>query len=147
MEKLQQLDSPGVLISLASLICLILALQRGNIFKPWGSANVIGTLVDFSVTGFLFIGIEIYQDKRAMMVPRLLKQKTMVLLASSQVTGFAGFVLFMHYLPMYFQVVGGVSAADSRINAGVHEWIAEFLHGCSCAIWSCIHCVARYTGD
>ena len=95
-EKILQMDFPGVLIFLASLVCLILALQWGGVSESWGSANVVGTLVGFFAIGLVFVALEIYQGERAMIVPRLLKQKTMMLLAAYQITASAGFMLFMY---------------------------------------------------
>ena len=95
-EKLLQMDFPGVLIFLAALVCLILALQWGGVSESWGSANVVGTIVGFVVIGIVFVALEIYQGERALIVPRLLKQKTMMLLACYQITAAAGFMLFMY---------------------------------------------------
>lgn len=110
------MDLPGTFIFMSALVCLILALQWGGATKSWGSADVIGTLVGFGVIIIVFIGLEIYQDERALLVPRILKQKSTILLCSFQLFGSAAFMLFMYYLPIYFQVVSGVSAASSGVR-------------------------------
>jgi len=127
------MDLPGTALFMCALVCLILALQWGGATKPWGSGDVIGTLVGFGVIIIAFIAWEIYQDERALLVPRLLKQKSTILLASFQIFGSAAFMLFMvsctsisslkhaltsmkYYLPIYFQVVSDVTAAQSGIR-------------------------------
>jgi len=115
-EKLLQMDPIGSLVLLASLICLILALQWGGVTKSWSSGSVIGTLVAFTVILCLFIAIEIYLDERALIVPRLVKQKNVALLCGFQFFSAGTFMMLMYYLPIYFQVVSGVSASQSGIR-------------------------------
>jgi MFS family permease len=116
LEKFLQMDLLGTFVLLAAMICLILALQWGGTTKSWGSADVIGVLVGFGLILILFIGIEIWLDDRALIVPRLMKQKTMTLLALFQVFNSGVFLMFLYYLPIYFQVVSGVSAAQSGVR-------------------------------
>lgn len=77
-EKLLQMDLPGFFISLAAVTCLLLALMWGGSSKPWNSADVIGTLVGFFVITLLFIWVEWYQGERSMVVPRILKQRVVL---------------------------------------------------------------------
>jgi MFS family permease len=95
-EKILQMDLPGTFIFMAALVCLILALQWGGASKSWGSADVVGTLVGFAAILAVFIALEIYQDERALLVPRILKQKSTILLSLFQVFGSASFMLFMY---------------------------------------------------
>jgi hypothetical protein len=115
-EKLLQMDFIGTFILMAAFTCLILALQWGGVSKAWKSGDVIGTLVGFSLLIILFVGVEIWQDDRALIVPRLMKQKTIALLSLFQVFNSGVFLLLMYYLPIYFQVVSGVSASQSGIR-------------------------------
>lgn len=110
------MDLPGTFILMASFTCLILALQWGGVSKAWGSSEVIGTLVGFVLILILFIGVQIWQGDRALIVPRLMKQKTIALLSVWQVFNSGMFLLLMYYLPIYFQVVSGVSASNSGIR-------------------------------
>ncbi|KIW01423.1 uncharacterized protein PV09_07185 [Verruconis gallopava] len=115
-EKLLQMDFPGTFILMGALVCLILTLQWGGVTKSWGSADVIGTLVGFVTILALFIAVEIYQDERALLLPRLMKKKSNILFSLFQVFGSSSFMIFMYYLPVYFQVVSGVSAAKSGVR-------------------------------
>lgn len=110
------MDLPGTFILMAAFTCLILALQWGGVSKAWNSSEVIGTLVGFFVILILFIGVQIWQDDRALIVPRLMKQKTIALLSVWQIFNSGMFLLLMYYLPIYFQVVSGVSASKSGVR-------------------------------
>jgi len=116
LEKFLQMDILGTFLLLCSITCLILALQWGGVEKPWHSADVIGVLVGFGLILVLFVIVEIWLDERALIVPRLMKQKTFALLAFFQVFNSGTFMLFLYYLPIYFQVVSGVTAAQSGIR-------------------------------
>jgi hypothetical protein len=111
------MDFIGTFILMASFICLILALQWGGVQKSWKSADVIGTLIGFILLLVIFVAVEIWQDDRALIVPRLMKQKTLALFSLFQAFNSGFFLLLMYYLPIYFQVVSGVSASQSGIRS------------------------------
>ncbi|KAG9233832.1 putative HC-toxin efflux carrier [Amylocarpus encephaloides] len=115
-EKLLQMDLPGTFVIMAAIICYILALQWGGQTKSWGDSSVIGTLVGFVVLLIAFCVVEWWQGERAMMVPRLLKDR--VIYTGMAFIFFLGgtFFLLLYYLPIYFQVVSGVSASQSGIR-------------------------------
>lgn len=94
-EKILQMDLPGTALFLCALVCLILALQWGGTTKSWRSADVIGCVVGFILLIITFIGVEIYQDERALLIPRIMKQKSLILMASFQIFGSAAFMMFM----------------------------------------------------
>lgn len=115
-EKILQMDLPGTFIIMAAIICYILALQWGGQTKAWNSSDVIGTLVGFVLILIVFAVIEWYQGDRAMIVGRLLKDRT---ISVSMVFIFflgGGFFLLLYWLPIYFQVVSGVTASQSGVR-------------------------------
>ncbi|KAL0254693.1 hypothetical protein SLS55_009216 [Diplodia seriata] len=116
LEKFYQMDPLGTFVLLAAFICLILALQWGGTTKSWSDSEVIGTLVGFGVLIGIFIAVEIWLDHRALLVPRLMKQKTIAFLSLFQFFSSGTFMLLLYYLPIYFQVVSGVSAAQSGVR-------------------------------
>ncbi|KAF2094033.1 MFS general substrate transporter, partial [Rhizodiscina lignyota] len=115
-EKLLQMDLLGTFVLMAAFVCLILALQWGGVTKSWGNSDVIGVLVGFVLILILFIGIETWQGERALIVPRLVKQRTIYILSMFQMVNFGVFLELLYYLPIYFQVVSGVSAANSGVR-------------------------------
>jgi MFS transporter, DHA2 family, glioxin efflux transporter len=114
--KIFQIDLPGTFITMAAIVCYILALQWGGQTKSWGSADVIGTLVGFCLITIAFVTIEWYQEDRAIIVGRILKERT-ISVAMAFVFFLGGsFFLLLYYLPLYFQVVSGVSPSQSGVR-------------------------------
>ena len=116
LEKILQMDPAGTFVFMSSMVCFLLALQWGGVKKPWSDASVIGTLVGFVVILAAFVVLEWYLDERALLVPRLLKTKTITLMSLFQFFNSGVFLLLLYYLPIYFQAVDGVSAQDSGIR-------------------------------
>jgi MFS transporter, DHA2 family, glioxin efflux transporter len=115
-EKLLQMDLPGTFTIMGAIVCYILALQWGGQSKAWNNSSVVGTLVGFVVILTLFIVIEWYSGERAMIVGRIAKDRT-IWVCMIFIFFLAGaFFLFLYYLPIYFQVVSGVSASQSGIR-------------------------------
>ena len=75
-EKIYQMDLPGFIMITASVVCYLLALQWGGITEAWNSPDVIGTLVGFTVLFVAFLAIEWWQGERALLLPSVLKNKT-----------------------------------------------------------------------
>ncbi|PYI10456.1 MFS gliotoxin efflux transporter glia [Aspergillus sclerotiicarbonarius CBS 121057] len=115
-EKLLQMDLPGTVLLIAALICYVLALQWGGISRSWRSSTVVGTLVGFGLLLISYAFVQRLQQERAAMVGRLLRHRNVVM-AMIFINLLAGsFFLLVYYLPIYFQVVSGVSAAESGIR-------------------------------
>jgi len=115
-EQFLQMDFPGTLTALASIICYILALQWAGQSKAWKSADVVGTLVGFFLLAALFVVIEFFQGDRAIVVGRLMKNRTIAVAMFTVFFIGGGFFLLLYYLPLYFQIVNGVSASQSGIR-------------------------------
>ncbi len=115
-EKFLQLDLPGTFLLMAAVICLILVFQWGGVTRAWDDADVIGLLVGAGLITILFIALEIRMGERALLLPRIIKQKTIALMCLFQAFNSGAFLTLLYYLPIYFQVVSGVSAADSGIR-------------------------------
>jgi len=115
-ELILVFDLAGMVVILATLICLLLALQWGGITKSWGSADVIGTLIGFILLGIFFVVIQWKQGSRGIVVPRILKQRTIAACSAFifliQGSSFA----LIYNLPIYFQAIDGVSPSQSGIR-------------------------------
>lgn len=110
------MDLPGTCLVLAAVICLLLALGWGGVEKPWGSADVIGTLVGFGVITVVFGLVERWQGNRALLLGRILRRREVWsgCLFSFFLAG--GFFALLYYIPIYFQAVRDTSATDSGIR-------------------------------
>ncbi|KAK6082380.1 major facilitator superfamily transporter [Seiridium cupressi] len=109
-------DIPGIALSLGALICFTIAMQRGGVTESWSSPNVVGTLVGFVVMVIVFAIVEWRSGENAMLIPRLLKNRT--------IAAFCVFIFFLnacnlsilYNLPQYFQVINGVTPTFSGIR-------------------------------
>jgi len=72
------MDLPGAGLIMAAVICYVLALQDGGVTRPWNSSVVIGLLVGFVLITVTFGIVEYLQKDRALLLPRLLKDRTML---------------------------------------------------------------------
>ncbi|KAF7168378.1 hypothetical protein CNMCM5623_001461 [Aspergillus felis] len=117
VEILRQLDLPGFILLLCSLICFILALQWGGQTKPWSDGSVIATLVVWVVLTAAFFVVEWIQGEYAMVPLALLSPRLVWTNALyGWIANLANFqVLF--YLPIYFQSIHGQSAIASGVNS------------------------------
>ncbi|KAF1349677.1 MFS gliotoxin efflux transporter glia [Delphinella strobiligena] len=116
-EKILQMDIFGSCTIMAAIVCIILALQWGGVTKPWASADVIGTFVGFAVMLGIFVALEVYLGEHACLVSRLMKMKTVAFQMTYQALVSGAFFVLLYYLPIYFQVVSGVTAAESGIRS------------------------------
>lgn len=115
-EKILQMDLPGTFTVMAAVICFLLALQWGGQASNWNAGKVIGTLVGFAILTIAFFVIEYFQGERAMIVGRILKDRTIYISMAFIFFLAGGFFLLVYYIPIYFQVVSGVSASQSGVR-------------------------------
>lgn len=115
-EKLLQMDFPGTFILMAAIICYLLAMQWGGATKPWSNGSVIATLVLFGILTIVFIIVEYISGDRALLQPRLLKDRTIAAMSVYMFMLAGSFFVLLYYLPIYFQATRNVSAAHSGIN-------------------------------
>lgn len=114
--KLVEMDLVGAFAVLASIICLLLALQWGGVSKSLSDSTVIGTLVGFVVIFIAYVLWEVYMGEKAALNIRLVRNKTIAwqMIYQSVLTGV--FFTLLYYLPLYFQIVSGVDAAQSGVR-------------------------------
>lgn len=63
-EKLVSLDPLGTCLILASMTCLVLALQWGGAVLPWSDSRVWGTLLGFGLLLLLFLLLQVRQKEK-----------------------------------------------------------------------------------
>ncbi|KAJ9633889.1 hypothetical protein H2204_006675 [Knufia peltigerae] len=115
-EKYLQLDLVGAALVMGFIVSYILALQRGGQTESWSSSVVIGLLVGFVVITAAFISWEIFQGERAMLIPRLFKQRLVWVCCIFQFFFAGSYFIILFYLPIYFQSVFDVSAIGSGVR-------------------------------
>ncbi|KAI9675996.1 MAG: hypothetical protein M1817_000739 [Caeruleum heppii] len=115
-ETVLQMDVPGLVAILASLICYVLALGWAGTTKPWNSAEVIGTLTGWVALTIVFIAIQWKQKERALLVLRILKQRNIAACCTFIFLLNSANLLLVYYLPIYFQAIKGSSPAESGVQ-------------------------------
>jgi hypothetical protein len=101
---------------MAAVVCYLLALQWGGVTKSWGNSQVVGTLVGFVLLLILFVIIEWWTGERALIPARLLKQRNLLVSGIYVMFVVGPMFIMIYYLPIYFQSIKGVSAAQSGIR-------------------------------
>ncbi|KAK0625513.1 MFS gliotoxin efflux transporter glia [Bombardia bombarda] len=132
-EVILQLDFPGIIVMLASLICLTLALQWGGTSRSWSNGSVVACLVVWVLLTIGFVGIQIYQGDRAMIPPRIFSQRTVWVSCVYVFLINGPNFLVIYYLPIYFQAVKGNNAIQSGVN--ILPAVCLFAFGCLFAGW------------
>ncbi|KAG9768415.1 MFS transporter, partial [Aureobasidium melanogenum] len=109
----RKMDPLGLLFFLPSIVSLLLALVWGGSEYEWSDERIIALFVVFGVLMIGFIYVEIRADKYAILRRHLLRQRNVLcgglfafLLATSN-------FMIGYYMPMWFQVVKGVSPTKS----------------------------------
>ena len=115
VSKLGQLDFVGVGLTMAAMVCFILALQYGGVTHPWSSSVVIGLLVGFAAIVVTLVLWEMHRGERAMLVPRLLSNRTLWAGAGFQFFFAGSYFLLLFFLPLYFQSVKAASPVRSGV--------------------------------
>lgn len=115
-EKLLHMDPIATVLTMGALACILLALQYGGVTHAWDSSVVIGLLVGFVLIVIALVVAELWQGERAMLTPRLLRQRTVW---ASSVWGFffaGAYFVTLYYLPIYFQSIDNASPIASGVR-------------------------------
>jgi hypothetical protein len=115
-EKILNMDFPGTVLILGASTALILAFQYGGVTRAWNSSVVIGLLVGFGVMVIALILLEIWQGERAMLTPRLMRERSIWV---NCVWGFffaGSYFVTLYYLPIYFQSIDNASPIESGVR-------------------------------
>ncbi|KAF2003378.1 MFS general substrate transporter [Amniculicola lignicola CBS 123094] len=115
-EKLLQMDLLGVSFICGAVICFTLAMRWAGVEHPWKSSEVIGTLVGTVVLVIAFVIDQWYQGERALIMTSFMKNKSLLIGGIFEFFISGSFYVALFYLPMYFQVVKGLSAMASGIR-------------------------------
>ncbi|KAI1853207.1 hypothetical protein JX266_001913 [Neoarthrinium moseri] len=114
-KQFVRLDPLGTFFFVPSVVSLLLALQWGGSTYAWNSSRIIALLVVFAVLWLAFCAVQVLKPETATVPPRIITQRT-VLAASIFMFCVAGsMMMIVFYLPLWFQVVQGVSAVKSGI--------------------------------
>lgn len=116
-EKLLQMDPVGTVLVMASILSYILALQHGGQSEAWNSSKVVGLLVGFILVSIAFVAWEIFMGERAMLIPRLMKQKVVWFNALYAFFLIGAYFTTVYYLPVYFQSIDSRDPTESGVRS------------------------------
>lgn len=116
MEKIRQMDFPGIALVMGSTVCFLLAVQYGGVKEPWDSSVVIGLLVGFVLMISLWATMQWYQGDRSMIPPRLAKERTNYIMMAFSFIFAGGYFAAIYFLPIYFQSVHNTSPIMSGVR-------------------------------
>ncbi|AEO61264.1 hypothetical protein MYCTH_2311259 [Thermothelomyces thermophilus ATCC 42464] len=114
-EKLLQMDPVGVVLVMGAIVAFMLSLQYGGQTAPWNSSVVIGLLVGFVLITVAFILWEHFQGERAVIVPRLLRQRAICISCLFACIFVGSYYLVIYYIPIYFQSIGNARPTMSGV--------------------------------
>jgi MFS family permease len=115
-EKLEQFDIPGTIFFLPGVVSLLIALQWGGSKYPWSNGRIIALFVVFGICILLFAAIQLWRPKQATVSPLMLKKRSVWAAACFAFFMGSAFFTLVYYIPIWFQVVKGVSAYESGIR-------------------------------
>ncbi|KAH8835028.1 major facilitator superfamily domain-containing protein [Flagelloscypha sp. PMI_526] len=115
-EKLLQMDFIGVILVMGAIVSYMLALQHGGLSKAWNSSEVIGLIVAFAAISLVFSGWEYFLRERAMLPPRLLKQRTIAISCIAVFLFSGSYFVIMYEVPIYFQSILGANPTMSGVD-------------------------------
>ncbi|KAI2613792.1 MFS general substrate transporter [Hypoxylon fragiforme] len=115
-EHFTRLDPLGTFFFIPSIVCLLLALQWGGSTYAWNSWRIILLLVLFGVLLCAFATIQVLMPNTATVPVRVITQRSIAAAACYMVSVAGAMMLSIYFLPLWFQVVQGVSAVQSGID-------------------------------
>ncbi|OTA84961.1 hypothetical protein M434DRAFT_165979 [Hypoxylon sp. CO27-5] len=114
--KLAQLDALGTALLIPGVVCLLLALEWGGLTYPWSNGRIVA-LLTLGIALFIgFTAVQVLMPKTATIPPRIFNQRS--ILAGNWATICIGghMMVFVYFLPIWFQAIKGASAVDSGIR-------------------------------
>lgn len=116
LANIAKFDPLGSITFLASIVCLLLALQLGGTTYAFSNGRIIALFVLFGLLLIAFIALQLWGGENATIPPRVLKQRSVLSGAFYMFCVGAHFFVLVYYLPIWFQGVRGRSALQSGID-------------------------------
>ncbi|GAA5990894.1 hypothetical protein JCM10908_000068 [Rhodotorula pacifica] len=114
-RRLLHMDWIGAILLLGSMVCLLIALQRGGISWAWVSSRMIGLLVGFFALTAAFFVLQAFLGERSSISLRLMRDRSLAAVCFVNFTCGASYYALLYYIPIYFQAV----TASSPVRAGI----------------------------
>ncbi|KAL8883298.1 MAG: hypothetical protein Q9192_007272 [Flavoplaca navasiana] len=119
-SRFKEFDYIGAVLSVATLVCIIMATNFGGTLYPWYSGHII-TL--FVLAGVFVVAFAVQQtltlfttESDRMFPVQFLKMKEPVLLFIAMAAANAGGFIAIYYIPAYFAFVRGDAPVESAVR-------------------------------
>ncbi|KAF4550228.1 Efflux pump roqT-like protein 1 [Elsinoe fawcettii] len=116
LEAAKKFDPLGNACVFPGLICLLLSLQWGGLTYPWKSVQVIVPLVLGILLLIALILVQLWVQENGTAPPRIVRQRTIAAGALAYIGVGAVLVIAAFYLPIWFQVVQGITASEAGLR-------------------------------
>ncbi|PYH94687.1 MFS general substrate transporter [Aspergillus ellipticus CBS 707.79] len=114
-EQFLLLDPLGNLALIPSVTSLLLALEWGGSTYPWSSWRILLLFILSAVLFGIFIFAEIWNQEKALIPPRIFKQRSVLAGTLWTTCMSASMTVMLYYLPLWFQVIRNTNAEISGI--------------------------------
>ncbi|KAJ2972132.1 hypothetical protein NUW58_g9247 [Xylaria curta] len=115
-EQIRRLDPLGTFLFIPSIVSLLIALQWGGSTYAWSNWRIIVLFGFFGILLIGFVAVQIFLPNTATVPVRIIRRRS-IWAATVFMFALAGsFLMAIYYLPIWFQVVQGVTATQSGIN-------------------------------
>ncbi|GAD98124.1 major facilitator superfamily transporter [Paecilomyces variotii No. 5] len=114
-SRISRFDLAGTFTFVSATICLLLALSWGGTTYAWANFRIIVLLTVAGVLFCSFIGIEYWMKENAIVPLRLLRRRSICAAIWFGLCLGGVFFVNVFYIPLWFQIVDGVSAVESAI--------------------------------
>ncbi|KAF7198020.1 MFS-type efflux pump MFS1 [Pseudocercospora fuligena] len=115
-QTILRFDPFGTSLLLSSLVCLMLALQRGGADYAWSDGRVIAVLVVFGLTIVPWLVLQRFQGDDATIPFSILRQRTVWSSSLYLLFVSASFGVLIFFVPVWFQSISGDSAEASGLK-------------------------------
>jgi MFS family permease len=116
MQRLHALDLLSFAIFVPTAVMFLLALHWGGVTYSWSSARVIGLLCGSAVMLAIFAAWQWRRGDTASIPPKVIGQRTVWSSAVVSFIAMGSLQLTIYYLPIWFQVIEGVSPIQSGVR-------------------------------
>ncbi|CAI7601261.1 unnamed protein product [Penicillium glandicola] len=114
-KQLSELDPIGSFFFLPAIVCLLLALQWGGTQYSWNNPRIIVLFVLTGVLLLAFVAVQIHQNEKATLPPRIVRNRNIWSSAWFALTLNGAYFVFIYYLPIWFQAIKAASATKSGV--------------------------------
>lgn len=113
IQHVKKLDPPGTILFLASVVCLLVALQWGGITYSWSNWRIILLLVLFPILLAAFLAVQIMSPETATIPMRILTQRSVAAGMYFSTTSLSSMLVLSYYIPLFFQALKNFSPVKS----------------------------------